>query len=329
MTRFPEPTGIAELRLPHDASFKLFVRHPTFIRHLLRAFPVSSVKEEDIVELRGVPSSFVGADLEQRRVDSVWVLEMRDGELVYLLVECQSHVDHTMHWRMFHATGILGLSLSRNPPRGRGYTAMRSPRIRGLVVYSGAQEWNVPLDTAEAVGISDSGDQSGEPSCCYQLLDLRRVELPAEEGNVAVLLQRLQVCDSPDGLHTAAGPLRELAGREGDSRLATAFASWVSGVLLPAMGVEGAIQTDRLEEVLDMLAKERMNWAERMREEGRLDGQRELLVGIAGARFGPSMTQTLATLLESVSDPQRLKQVGEWLTAGMSGDALLARLGHR
>ena len=113
--------------------------------------------------------------------------------------------------------------------------------------------------------------------------------LPVEEGNVGVLLQRLQVCDSPDDLHTAAGPPRELAGREGDNRLETAFASWISGVLLPAMGVEGAIQTDRWEEVPDMLASERMKWAERMREEGSLDGQRELLADIAGARFGPSM----------------------------------------
>ena len=136
MTRFPEPTGVAELRLPHDASFMMFVRNSSFIRHLLRAFPVSSVEEEDIGVPRGVPSSAVGADLEQRRVESVWVLEMKGGELVRLLVECQSHVDHTMHWRMFHATGILGLSLSRNPPRGRGYRAMRSPRIRGW--------WSIP-----------------------------------------------------------------------------------------------------------------------------------------------------------------------------------------
>ena len=76
-----------------------------------------------------------------------------------------------------------------------------------------------------------------------------------------------------------------------------------------------------------------MNRAERMskrcRRERRLDGTRELLVGIVGARFGPCMPQMLATYwLESVSVTHELKQVGDWREAGMSGDTPLAKLRH-
>lgn len=77
------------------------------------------------------------------------------------------------------------------------------------------------------------------------------------------------------------------------------------------------------------------NWAERMRDEGRLEGQvkgrlegsRDLLVRLAGERFSSSTTRQFATRLQAVSDPKRLEQVGVWLVTGVSGDELLARLG--
>ncbi len=135
------------------------------------------------------------------------------------------------------------------------------------------------------------------------------------------------------------------------------FAAWISGVLLPGMGVESVLESDRLEEVLDMLGTERKNWAQRVRdecrvefreegrvegreegrvegrEEGRVEGQvqgrRDLIVKLAGKRFGSSVTQRLAPRLQSVSDPERLDEVGVWLVSGVSVDDLLTGLGDR
>ncbi len=88
-----------------------------------------------------------------------------------------------------------------------------------------------------------------------------------------------------------------------------------------------------LEEVLGLLEGWGMNWAERIEEKGlekgRLIGLREMLVIVAKGRIGESRAQSLSKLLEPVSDPQRLIEVGTWLNDGLSGEALLARLRTR
>ena len=80
---------------------------------------------------------------------------------------------------------------------------------------------------------------------------------------------------------------------------------------------------------MDLLESQGMNWAEKMREQGRLRGLREMLVVLAERRIGDSTSQSLSELLEPITDPQRLIEVGIWLGDGISGEALLARLRHR
>ncbi len=82
-----------------------------------------------------------------------------------------------------------------------------------------------------------------------------------------------------------------------------------------------------------MLKTKRMNWAQTIYqkgfEKGFLDGCREMLIEVAGTRFGESVTEPLAALLRAISDRQRLIEVGRWLVDGVSGDTLLARLEQR
>ena len=58
-------------------------------------------------------TNLIGPDLSQRLADSAWRLIMQDGELVYLLLECQSEPDATMPLRMLHAVATLYLALSQ------------------------------------------------------------------------------------------------------------------------------------------------------------------------------------------------------------------------
>ena len=91
---------IAEMRLPHDASFKRFVQNTEFVRHLLRAEPLSGLDEAEIVGIERASTDIVRSDLSQRVVDAAWELTLRDGALVYVLVECQSTPDPRMPVRM-------------------------------------------------------------------------------------------------------------------------------------------------------------------------------------------------------------------------------------
>ena len=83
---------------------------------------------------------------------------------------------------------------------------------------------------------------------------------------------------------------------------------------------------DNLEEVWDLLESWGMTWADKMREQGRLEGLRQMLVVLAERRSGKSTAKSLSKLLEPITDPQRLIEVGIWLGDGISGEALLARL---
>ena len=84
-----------------------------------------------------------------------------------------------------------------------------------------------------------------------------------------------------------------------------------------------------------MLEQEPRTWADRMRDEGRAEGRAEvqrsmvaMLLLQARMRFGDGLAERLANLLEGITDTDRLQEIGKWLLACESGEALLARL-HR
>ena len=86
-----------------------------------------------------------------------------------------------------------------------------------------------------------------------------------------------------------------------------------------------------------MLQSEPRTWADRMRDEGRLQGreeeheaslerERRLLLRMARVRFGGAPLDRLADLLEGITDTDLLEEIGEWLLICDSGDALLSRV---
>ena len=243
--------AIIEMRLPRDPAFKRFVPHPTFMWHLLGAFPLPGLDPALVEQVEDASANLVGPDLSQRLADAVWHLRLHDGQTVYLLVECQSRPDPSMPYRMPHAIATLALALSRDPPPG--YAVGRVPRIQIVTVYSGRTPWS-----------PGEGPGPGMPRMACPVLELRHFPDPGGEDNVVVLLMRLQRCEDPESLRAAVEPLREWIGDADKEGLASAFAAWITHVRLPELGVG-----DALEEVLEMLETEPRTWADRIRDEGR------------------------------------------------------------
>ena len=311
-----------DLRIPHDGSFKLFFYNETFIRHLLRAHPLLGIDESAVVAIDNLNSNLVGPQLKQRVADAVWRLTMSDGSLVYLLIECQSEVDSTMPFRILHEVASLYLALSKDPPREARYSPTCVPRIKHVTIYSGKRPWKVPMEVSAAIPVGCAEGELDIPRMECPILDLRRCPDPGGDENLAVLLARLQRCESPDELRAAAQPLTKWSGNAEHAWLAGAFAAWISMVLIPGLGVTDATESDNLKEVLDMLEAESMTWADRMRAKG----ERKLILRQARIRFGEQLADTLTGLLEGIADTDRLEEIGEWLLVCDSGDALLARL---
>lgn len=112
------PMLVAESRLPCDAAFKRFVHYAPSARHLLRAYPLPGLDEASVVRIEQARANLVGPDLSQHRADGVWLLTLWDGELVYLLLECQSEPDPAMSLRMLHAVANPIPGPEPQPARG-------------------------------------------------------------------------------------------------------------------------------------------------------------------------------------------------------------------
>ncbi len=193
-----------------------------------------------------------------------------------------------------------------------------------LTLYTGRRAWPVAGVDAE------SGEES-EPfwhwlSRVCQLLDLWRLPDPGGNENLAVLLARVQRCEDPKALRQAAAPLQTWAADPAHAELASAFATWITHVILPDMRILDVPVSDNLTEVLEMLEQEPRTWADRMRDEGHRSGLVALLPRLARKRFGRGLAERLEGLIEGITDTDLLEDIGEWIVVCESGEALLARL---
>ena len=196
--------------------------------------------------------------------------------------------------------------------------------MKHLIIYSGKRPWTAAGEVEQAIRVRSLEEERDIPRMECPLLELRRCPDPGGEENLAVLLGRLQRCDSPAALRAAAEPLERWPNSESQGALGRAFAVGISEVLIPDLGVPDAAKSYDLERVLDMLETESLTWADRMRAEG----ERKLLLRQARIRFGEALARSLAARLEGIADADRLEEIGEWLLVCDSGDALLARLGQ-
>ena len=143
---------------------------------------------------------------KRRLVNALRRLDMREGTVVFLLIECQSTKDPAMAVQVLHSAGTVYLALSEDPLTEFGYSATRLPLVRCMVVFCGKFPWGGPVSTLDQMA---TGDGEAPPDCprmeCL-VIGLRHSPDPGKDANVAFMLVRLQAFDNPDSL-SAAQPL--------------------------------------------------------------------------------------------------------------------------
>ena len=75
-----------------------------------------------------------------------------------------------------------------------------------------------------------------------------------------------------------------------------------------------------------MLRERVKEWNRQLLEDGRAEGQLELMRRMAARKFGDETAERLAKRLEAVHDAERMAEIGEWLFECASGEELLERL---
>ena len=298
------------------------------VRDLLRGFAARDWSAElDLDSLTPLPASYVSHDLRQRHGDLVWRVRFKDDRWLYvvLLLEFQSAVDRSMAVRMLTYTALLYQKLI-----AEGVLRERSglPPVLPVVIYNGRRPWTAPVDVAELIASGRGAALARyQPSQRYFLVDEARVSGPERpSGNLVSALIVLETNRDQARAPALLGALIDLLRKQDDEELTAAFSEWAAQVLLPRRfrgSVTGPLP--RLEEVRAMLAETVQEWTAEWVEQGREQGQRELLCRQAARKFDAAAAERLAAKLEGVEDADRLAQVGDWIIECETADDLFAR----
>ena len=311
-----------------DPAYKRLFSRPRMVRDLLRGFAARDWSAElDLDSLTPLPASYVSHDLRQRHGDLVWRVRFKDDRWLYvvLLLEFQSAVDRSMAVRMLTYTALLYQKLI-----AEGVLRERSglPPVLPVVIYNGRRPWTAPVDVAELIASGRGAALARyQPSQRYFLVDEARVggrDLPS--GNLVSALIAVETNRDRARAPALLGALIDLLRNQDDEELTAAFSEWAAQVLLPRRfggSVTGPLP--RLEEVRAMLAETVQEWTAEWVEQGREQGQRELLCRQAARKFDAAAAERLAAELEGVEDADRLAQVGDWLIECETADDLFAR----
>ena len=318
----------------HDAAYKTLFAPPRMVTDLLRGFAARGWSEAlDFDTLERLPAEFVSDDLRQRQGDSLWRVRFRDATWLYLVVllEFQSTVDRYMAVRMLVYTGLLYQDLIRRGDLGP-HGAL--PPVLPVVLYNGTSRWTAAEDVARLIAPVCEALAHYQPSQRYFLLDegaYGEDDLPRR--NLVSALIGLENSRSPEDAARVIDALLDWVRGPGEREIKCAFEEWIARVLMPRrFGSEGRPLVRPLEEVRTMLAERVKEWVRPWLEEGREQGieqgraeERTLLCRQAARKFGDETAGRLSELLDGLTAPAPLAEVGDWIIDCDSGEDLIDR----
>ena len=337
----------------HDAAYKDLFSRPRMVEDLLRGFAAREWSDAlDLSTLEKLPAEYVSDDLRRRHGDVVWRVRFRDRKWLYLLVmlEFQSTTDRYMAVRILVYTGLPYQDLIRRKAFGDDG---RLPPVLPVAPYNGRPRWTAPVEAADLIAPAGEALAPFQPSQRYFLLDEGRWgedDLPRR--NLAAALVALENSGSAERLSKVLAALSGWLRDSEDDELRRAFVEWVRQAALRGRLPEAALPVAQaLEGGGAMPAESVKEWPEQWLREGREQGleqglergreqglerglergraeERALLCRQAARKFDAETAARLAGLLDRLTDPERLAEVGDWIIECGTGPELLDRAGQ-
>ena len=335
------------MRRKHDESYKLLFSLPVAVEDLIHWCLPRWARQLDFTTLAKLSTEQVGPALTRRHVDLLWKVRFRNSRrFVVLLLEFQSRPEVHMATRILEYTGLAYRDLDRHGVTGPGG---KLPVVIAIVIYNGRQRWSGPENFADLIDPVPDEVADWVVRQRHCVLDLLRLDRQSSAGtDVVSLLARLERDSSVETvLHVVGEVLASYPGSP-HTELRWAFREWIIGAV-EAWGFaeEVLARVNSLQEAGRMYAtikEEKRRMYEEFEEskkralregfgqgraEGRVQGRAEgtatLVCRQAGRKFGRDTAKQLSTILDGISDPDRIARIGEWVLDCEDGAELLAR----
>ena len=312
----------------------------------------------DFSTLEAMPTELIDEAFRSRFADRPWRVRFRDadGTLHWLHIVVMLEFQSTVDWLMALRMQSYAVRIYESMWAGRtANKETRLPPIISIVVYSGHRRWNPVRSLSDLVG---PGTRPAEPvppevpnftGESYLLVDLYRLALAdlPEDKLVSVLARAhgmRKVKDVAPVVDEAlrvmrSGPRRELREvfipwfRELGERFGVDLKFLEDDEMVAKLEEQGEVRLlveERLKAQIDGIATRNLK---KGRAEGRaeeraqaLERERALLHQLIALRFDTETAQRLDPLLGATKDPDRLSEVGSWITDCATGKELLGRL---
>jgi hypothetical protein len=219
----------------HDRSFRSLFSHPRMIRDLLRGFaPERWIEWLDLATLERVDPPGSGTALARLQEVLIWRLAWEGGShWVYLLLRHQTETAPFMAVTLTVYQGLLYQELARPHRTAPGPRPL--PPVLPLVLHTGGEPWNAPLDALDLFMPLPASLQIHVPRGRYCVLDLPHVPLPARAGtgNLVALLCELERSRTREALGCAVDRLLALTKEPEQAELRRAWTDFLQDSLLP------------------------------------------------------------------------------------------------
>ena len=212
------------------------------------------------------------------------------------------------------------------------------PPVLPLVIYNGERRWSAATDVRELFAPVPEELFEYLPRHRYLLIELQAVDLsllPRE--NVLSMIAGLEQARSPEQFEEFLASLAEWLERAGEPDLVASFRAWITLVLAPRIGTAGralelnvgreeeARMTTLIERVRKWGEERDQQWLEKGVEQGRLEGERELVYRLVTRRFGAGAAERLVPILDGVLDSERIAVVADAVLECEMAEEFIAR----
>src|SRR4051812_23875825 len=164
------------------------------------------------------------------------------------------------------------------------------PLVLPVLFYNGSKRWSVATDLGSSLGDLDPSEETYRPRLRYRLVDEAAYpleKLEALDSPVAELFRIERCKEWPDVFARLPHLRRSIPASEASLR--RAFVTWLQKVILPRFGLplEDVSADLTLEEFETMLAENIDRWNRKIWEEGRQEGNAEVVLDLLRFKFGP------------------------------------------